>query len=42
LRPRILGASILEEVHNYKSGGELRFSALLTEEASEVELALVF
>jgi hypothetical protein len=39
--PLILGASLLEEVHNYKSGRDLRFSALLTEEAPEVTLTLV-
>ena len=37
----ILGVSYLEEVHNYKSERELCFSALLTEEASEVELVVV-
>ena len=39
--PLILGASHLEEVHNYKSEKEVRFSALLSEEAPEVKLALV-
>jgi hypothetical protein len=32
---------MLEEVHNYKSGRALHFRALLTEEAPEVELALI-
>ncbi len=38
LRPLILGASTLEEVHNYKSEKELRFSALLTHGDAELEL----
>ncbi len=37
----ILGASALEEVHDYKSGGGLRFSALLSEDAPEVNVTLV-
>jgi hypothetical protein len=32
---------VLKEVHNYKSGGELRFSTRLNEEAPEIELALI-